>query len=632
MKKFYLFFVIALLGVLNATAGTYKLHLVIDNPERVTVTHNGTELTNLTTDNELEFVEEAEGSYDHYNNSLMIKAKSNDFFIKSATRANGVEAGSTYVNYEGISQCNISWNDLIANDVITVVTKAYSEVRTSSCTIVVDKAEGVRAQRGNSGIALQLTDGENTVPFDPETEKQFSFESANYGRDLYAVTRNGEPLTASYGTFTVNDMADGDRIEIQYNYPDIDFPVMITVDPALNESQQPFIQSITTDAEGVNTALNSEFTVKAGTRVSINMNTNDYIVDKTTNNGQTVSFYGMTYSFVVTAATNIEITAHAYGKISFIVDIDNPETITLYDDSYYNQRNAIPLVAGSNNVSVSERSGQISFDITSGYYLESFVDEENYSYLNSGYGFQVKEGRVYTVRGGKISLDNKAVIYINDIEKAPYGFGFNNANRDSFTLTSGYNILEFAQSYNPFMLSIYGDGNTTTEMYINGTLTDPMYTGGNSYQLSLNDKDVVKVYINESPEQCAVTISSDATAAYSVITDYFTEVSDPTSFNVFKGTHMAITPVEAGSIIVMKGETMLEADEDGSFQLDIDAATALSITDNAQSGIESVSIATGNADVYNLQGVLILRNAGADDVDKLPAGIYIVGGRKVAVR
>lgn len=37
-------------------------------------------------------------------------------------------------------------------------------------------------------------------------------------------------------------------------------------------------------------------------------------------------------------------------------------------------------------------------------------------------------------------------------------------------------------------------------------------------------------------------------------------------------------------------------------------------------------------DVYNLQGVCIMRNADREAVSKLPAGVYIIGGRKIGVR
>lgn len=36
-------------------------------------------------------------------------------------------------------------------------------------------------------------------------------------------------------------------------------------------------------------------------------------------------------------------------------------------------------------------------------------------------------------------------------------------------------------------------------------------------------------------------------------------------------------------------------------------------------------------DVYSMQGVLMLRNATCSEISSLPAGIYIIGGKKIVV-
>lgn len=49
-------------------------------------------------------------------------------------------------------------------------------------------------------------------------------------------------------------------------------------------------------------------------------------------------------------------------------------------------------------------------------------------------------------------------------------------------------------------------------------------------------------------------------------------------------------------------------------------------------GVESLKADVGVFDVYNLAGLLILKNATLADVKSLPMGIYIVGGKKVVVK
>lgn len=76
-----------------------------------------------------------------------------------------------------------------------------------------------------------------------------------------------------------------------------------------------------------------------------------------------------------------------------------------------------------------------------------------------------------------------------------------------------------------------------------------------------------------------------------------------------------------------------------------DGPTADYLSDYHTTGIDSIAEdmrgawddATGlqtqkPSHVYNIQGMLIKRNATQADVDALPAGLYIVGGRKLLVR
>jgi len=56
---------------------------------------------------------------------------------------------------------------------------------------------------------------------------------------------------------------------------------------------------------------------------------------------------------------------------------------------------------------------------------------------------------------------------------------------------------------------------------------------------------------------------------------------------------------------------------------------------NPESGVEDVSIENVSAEVfrvYNLAGILVKETADKADICNLPSGIYIINGRKVAIR
>lgn len=47
-----------------------------------------------------------------------------------------------------------------------------------------------------------------------------------------------------------------------------------------------------------------------------------------------------------------------------------------------------------------------------------------------------------------------------------------------------------------------------------------------------------------------------------------------------------------------------------------------------EAGVKEIAVETGSNDLYNIQGQLIRRNPSTEDLNSLPAGIYILGGKK----
>lgn len=88
----------------------------------------------------------------------------------------------------------------------------------------------------------------------------------------------------------------------------------------------------------------------------------------------------------------------------------------------------------------------------------------------------------------------------------------------------------------------------------------------------------------------------------------------------------ALPGIDAGSEVTVTLADMTCADGlDHS-----DAVTA--VYKDFTSGIEGVSAESGNADVYNAQGVLVLKAASKAEIRALPAGLYIARGQKFMVR
>lgn len=92
MKKLYLLLVFALLGMISASAATFTAKVVVDHPERISLSHNYNKVENVGVDNVFEFTE------GEYSNSIEISASSEEYFIKSVKNQDGVSM-SVYADY-----------------------------------------------------------------------------------------------------------------------------------------------------------------------------------------------------------------------------------------------------------------------------------------------------------------------------------------------------------------------------------------------------------------------------------------------------------------------------------------------------------------------------------------------------
>ena len=115
--------------------------------------------------------------------------------------------------------------------------------------------------------------------------------------------------------------------------------------------------------------------------------------------------------------------------------------------------------------------------------------------------------------------------------------------------------------------------------------------------------------------------------------DILAAVNPETTVKAVGKTSFAISAAnDIPGLSVMVGNNAITPDQDGKFVFDIDADATVNISASS-SGIESIADgADTTVNVYNLQGILVLKNADPDAIRALPAGIYIAGGKKITVR
>ena len=102
--------------------------------------------------------------------------------------------------------------------------------------------------------------------------------------------------------------------------------------------------------------------------------------------------------------------------------------------------------------------------------------------------------------------------------------------------------------------------------------------------------------------------------------------------NVFSSTDYVLPSRKGGVSVTHNIQLPVAATTQASFITKDAQIVANLMLYTGTSGIEECVPITFSNDVYSLDGILILRDAKAEDLQSLPKGVYIVGHKKMLVR
>lgn len=613
MKKFYLFLIMLLSVIAPQAADAFSITINVDDASRLNVFLNGyKELVNG--DNVFEV---NDGDY------LSITTQKNAGIVS-------VFNGDKAVKFDSYSSFSLKLTESeYAGAKLVIKTATLDEMRTASCKVTVDDPSKVTLRLSRTFTTVQLKSGENEVKFIPGTESTFTISPESYKTPLYKVTHNSVAAEADWGSYTLKNVADGDVIDIQANYPDIDCAVKFNV----NAEGVGFIKSVTVNGNEVTNYLDDNFTVKCGSNISITRNSEDYKLESFKVNGEdkTDDFYSESYDFFVTDAATFDITAEKYTTFKATIDIDDVSHATVYKGySYYDD--AFDLKSGKNEIEVSEKQPLISLVAKDGYYFTSVNDgTKEYTDNNvSKIELTVVDGMVLKVVTTAIVRDKKALVYVDD-RSATSSLLFSRGDNERIEIGTGYNELEFYKGDNPFSVTVYAN---TKKVYKNDVAVDPLYSGGSYFNFSLADGDVVKMFFTKIPAMVKADITANGGAEnLSVVKDRIQPVADfSAGISCLEDTELAFAAKEGYSIKALTVDgTAATAEADGTYKVVVKADANIVVDLQTASGISSVTTADANstANVYNANGVLVLKNATPEQTAKLAKGLYIINGKKV---
>lgn len=613
MKKFYLFLIMLLSVIAPQAADAFSITLNVDDASRINVFLNGYK--------------------DVVNGDNVFEVKDGDYLSITTQNNAGLVSvmnGDKAVKLDSYSSFNLKLTESeYAGAKLIIKTATLDEMRTASCKVTVDDPSKVTLRLSRTFTTVQLKSGENEVKFIPGTESTFTISPQSYDTPLYKVTRNSVAAEAEYGSYTLKNVAEGDVIDIQANYPDIDCAVKFNV----NAEGVGFIKSVTVNGNEVTNYLDDNFTVKCGSTISITRNSEDYKLESFKVNGEdkTSDFYEDSYNIFVTDATTLDITAKKYTTFKATVDIDDVSHATVYKGySYYDD--AFDMKNGKNEIEVSEKQTLISLVAKDGYYFTSVNDgtTEYTDQSTSEIKVDVTDGMVLKVVTAAIVRDKKALVYVDD-RSATSSMVFSRGDYNRIEIGTGYNELEFYKGDNPFSVTVYAN---TKKVYKNDVAVDPTYSGGSYFRFSLEDGDVVKMFFTKTPATVKADITANGGAEnLSVVKDRIQPVADfSAGISCLEDTELAFAAKEGYSIKALTVDgTAATAEADGTYKVVVKADANIVVDLQTASGISSVTNADANrtANVYNANGVLVLKNATPEQTAKLAKGLYIINGKKV---
>ena len=630
MKKIYSFFAVVLIALFSFSANaTISITVNLDNADAVTVTTSGAnygdpevEVPVETGDNV--FSSEDDTAYIRYNIIPKDGYAITSIVDENGTALSGFYGGTAYV-YLYSYYSGKHWY---------VSTMNLEEARTASFTMTVDDPTLVTATLSGTKSRLDVQEGTATYKFAPGVENVLTLFSQG-DKNIYSITKNDETIPVDSYSVQI-PLEDDCNIVVQTQWPDIPCSVSLQYD---HEATPDLITGVAVNNENVD-LVDDSFSCQLGDEVAVYMSS-DYNVTEIKLNGQPqdLSYFWGNFYFTVTDEVNtLEITAAPYGTITAIVNVTCKDAFSVYKQ-YQSPENLVEIVEGENRIELSQKNNSMSYSVNPGYELVSATKTEGdldpIDISNSPYIYDITDGMVINLVGQAEVLDSHAVIWVDDMSAANYYFSFENAKRFNYatSMENGYTEFDFSESsYNPFGLGWAGD-NIQKFVFLNGEAKNPNYDGGSFWNLTIADGDVVKAFVAAEPVNCTVSIDAEEGVATEVTVDRISPVTDwSEAISCFNGTEVAIAASLEDpdkTVVVTLNDEPLVAGEDGKYVFVVENETnSVSIT-TTTSGVKSMISDKTVSPVFNLQGI---RVANSDDLNNLPAGVYVVDGKKVVVK
>lgn len=568
-----------------------------------------------------EYQPDASGNIDIENGQATLSIYAKDGYRLSSVTANGntigVQGGGTYASF---------YTGSYSGDVaVEVITKALADIETGKFTVKINGA----------AYKVNMYDANYNYTYFSEASTEVTFEegasytfSSSYGQ-LYSLKVNGDLKATAWTSYSYVP-ADGDVVEIDTEYPDINVPVNFSF---TGTADAGVVKEFRYDYNLLDASVwNSNWNGKMGKSVSMVLNTSDYqnVSMKVNGTEMTPDYYGNISLTLTESSYDIVIYGERTEPYKVTIVVEDPSWINIFK-GYTSE--TFTLTGQETELTVARSENALKFAGADGYIINGITvngvaPADNEFYNNMYY---VNDDCVIEVDVEKINRDKIAVVYLENRNWEYKSFVLSQSNYDlrkEVEIANGYNFVEYGDFDIPFSISGYPQ----PTVYLNDEEIESIY-GSYPALSEYKEGDVIKMYgSSQTPYELNYTIADNAKVT--VMHDHLTEVANPANHNVLPGTQVHIIPVatfaneSSNTIDVTVNDVKLNPDADGRYSFVVNANTNVDVK-NGSSGIENVEIDNNAANqaVYNLQGIKV-----ADSLKDLPAGLYIQSGKKVLVK
>lgn len=571
-----------------------------------------------------------------------------DNYIFSTATLNGNAINS--VETSGVAGSYTYSFDVNEGDKVVFADPVVRKVSKANFTFTYDgfAYTDVVSQFRNSSVNLgpsYAAPGEREIEFDDPTGKTFTIVTKG-DHKFDVATVNGKTIEAAdfgisgYYQY-VFDVEDGDEVVFEIKKVVVKHYINFTY---TNPGTENAVEYVTRNYNRVELAPQIEF--EEGDGIEIKFYNSGLILDKVTVNDEELTinsygeaYYGNTYPQPQPKTDlNVVITAHLPAMMKVNVNVSNASHVELYNVGYSYQcsdNNRIQIEDGENEVEIPETNKNIFIKPTlpSGWELE-VKDEEGTVYSIPSYGKSVlgHDGMTLNIKTyDPNDLPPFTVyVYANNLASVKSFTDKQNNDYKSDLVEGGYTEMTVSATQNPFNVN-------NAIVYLNDKKQTADFLG--RVDVTLAEDDFLMIFGGgNAPDTHNVSLTTEDNVEYTVFKHHKYEAEDPSSIDMLEGTELLIVPAEGHHIVVTptaaavaydarEGNSDITTNEDGSYVVKVNANTKnLTVAKNNALGIsEILDSIDEDAVVYNLQGLRV-------NAKNLPAGIYVVNGKKVMIR